>query len=62
MQASLPPPKLSIIIVNLNNKLGLQKTIKSVVNQTFSDYECIIIDGGSTDGSVEIISESNYKL
>ncbi len=48
-------PKLSIITVNLNNAEGLRKTIESVVSQTFTNYEYIIIDGGSTDGSVEII-------
>jgi len=48
-------PKLSIITVNLNNAEGLRKTIESVVTQTFTDFEYIIIDGGSTDGSVEII-------
>ncbi len=50
-------PKLSIITVNLNNAAGLQKTIESVVNQTFTDYEYIIIDGGSTDESKEIIEK-----
>jgi glycosyltransferase involved in cell wall biosynthesis len=54
--------KLSIITVNLNNSAGLRKTIESVVNQTFSDYEYIIIDGGSTDGSVEIIKEFADKI
>ena len=55
-------PKLSIITVNLNNAEGLRKTIESVVSQTFSDYEYIIIDGGSTDGSVEIIKEYADKI
>ncbi|MDR0305154.1 MAG: glycosyltransferase [Chitinispirillales bacterium] len=50
-------PKLSIITVNLNNKNGLIDTAKSVVAQTWTDYEWIIIDGGSTDGSVEVIKE-----
>ena len=50
-------PKLSIITVNLNNAKGLQKTIESVVNQTFTDLEYIIIDGGSKDGSKEIIEK-----
>jgi glycosyltransferase involved in cell wall biosynthesis len=54
--------KLSIITVNLNNAAGLRKTIESVVNQTFTDYEYIIIDGGSTDGSVEIIKEYADKI
>lgn len=47
--------KLSIITVNLNNSKSLENTILSVIEQTFSNYELIIIDGGSTDGSVEII-------
>lgn len=49
--------KLSIITVNLNNCDGLKKTIDSVVSQTFTDYEWIIIDGGSTDGSRELIEQ-----
>jgi len=55
-------PKLSIITVNLNNAEGLQKTIESVVSQTFTDYEYIIIDGGSTDGSKEIIERYADKI
>lgn len=49
--------KLSIITINYNNRDGLRKTIESVVNQTWQDFEYIIIDGGSTDGSVEVIKE-----
>lgn len=49
--------KLSIITINYNNHNGLQKTIRSVVTQTFKDYEWIVIDGGSTDGSKELIEE-----
>ena len=49
--------KLSIITINFNNRYGLRKTIESVVNQTWQEFEYIIIDGGSTDGSVEVIKE-----
>ncbi len=49
--------KFSIITVNYNNKEGLMATIESVIHQSFSDYEFIVIDGGSSDGSVEIIKE-----
>ena len=49
--------KLSIITINLNNAEGLRKTIESVVSQTFDDYEYIVIDGASTDDSVEVIKE-----
>ena len=47
--------KLSIITVNYNDKAGLEKTIESVVCQTYADYEYIIIDGGSADGSYDVI-------
>ena len=50
-------PKLSIITVNLNNRDGLARTAESVVAQTWADYEWIVIDGGSTDGSVDVIGE-----
>lgn len=54
--------KLSIITINLNNKAGLQKTISSVVSQTFTDFEYIVIDGGSTDGSVEVIEKHSDRI
>lgn len=49
--------KLSIITVNLNNHEGLKKTLDSVACQTWRDFEHIIIDGASTDGSVDLIRE-----
>lgn len=54
--------KLSIITVNYNNFSGLRKTIESVVNQSYKNYEFIIIDGGSTDGSVDFIKENEKKI
>ena len=53
--------KLSIITINYNDKIGLEKTIRSVISQTYKDFEYIIIDGGSSDGSLDIIKKySNY--
>ena len=49
---------LSIITINYNNAEGLRKTIDSVRMQKFTDYEHIIVDGGSTDGSVDVIKEA----
>ncbi len=49
--------KLSIITINYNNVSGLRKTLASVSAQTYRDIEHIIIDGGSTDGSVDVIRE-----
>lgn len=55
-------PQLSIITVNLNNAEGLKNTIESVFNQTFTSTEFIIIDGGSTDGSLAIIEKYKNKF
>lgn len=49
--------KLSIITINYNNVDGLRKTINSVISQTFRDFEWIVIDGGSTDGSKDLINQ-----
>lgn len=47
--------KISVITVCYNNLEGLKRTIPSVATQTFDDYEIIVIDGGSTDGSKEYL-------
>ena len=49
--------RYSVVTINYNNKDGLRRTIKSVISQTYADFEYIIIDGGSTDGSVDVIKE-----
>lgn len=50
-------PLVSIITVVFNGEKFLEQTIKSVINQTYKDIEYIIIDGGSTDGTLDIIKE-----
>ena len=52
----------SIITINLNNASGLEKTIESIVNQSFTDYQYIVIDGGSTDDSTKIIEKYESKM
>lgn len=54
--------KLSIITINFNNIDGLKKTIESVIAQTYNEYEYIIIDGGSTDGGVDVIKNANNNI
>lgn len=46
---------LSIITINYNNAAGLEKTMRSVLSQTYADFEYVVIDGGSKDGSVNVI-------
>jgi len=50
---------ISIITINYNNRTGLLKTINSVAGQNNSQYEFIVVDGLSNDGSIEVIEE--YK-
>lgn len=52
----------SIITINYNNNKGLNNTIESVINQTYTEFEFIIIDGGSDDGSVQTIKKFEKRL
>ena len=52
------PPLVSIISVNLNDRTGLARTLASVGRQTIQDREVVVVDGGSTDASVEVIREN----
>jgi len=55
-------PKVSVIIPTFNRADFLVKTIETVFNQTFKDFEIIISDDGSTDGTKEMISEFGEKV
>lgn len=54
--------RLSIITITYNNLVGLRKTADSVLEQTMSDFEWIIIDGASTDGTKEYLAAMAAKL
>ncbi len=54
--------KISIITINLNNEVGLKRTIRSVITQDFKNFEFLIIDGGSNDGSKKLIEEYADKI
>ncbi|MFV8366682.1 glycosyltransferase family 2 protein [Flavobacterium sp. XS1P27] len=54
--------KLSIITINYNNTAGLQKTVESVTNQTWQEFEYIVIDGGSTDGSAAYLESQTDNI
>jgi len=49
--------RISIITINRNNAAGLEKTLQSVAGQTVKEFEYIVIDGASTDGSVAVIKK-----
>ncbi|MCX2837488.1 glycosyltransferase family 2 protein [Salinimicrobium sp. MT39] len=56
------PCLLSIITVNLNNLEGLKRTMQSVFEQTWQEFEYIVIDGGSNDGSKKYLEENSAKI
>ena len=49
--------KLSVITINYKNVDGLKKTINSVLNQSYTDFEHIVVDGNSEDGTRELLIE-----
>ena len=55
-------PLISIITVVYNNRFHLQKTLNSIYSQKYKNYELIVIDGGSNDGTLDIIKKNNLKI
>ncbi len=55
-------PKLSIITVVFNDAKNIERTLLSVINQTYDCIEYIILDGGSTDGTVDIVKKYENRI
>lgn len=54
--------RVSIVTINYNNREGLARTIRSVITQDYPDLEYIVIDGGSDDGSQELIEKHKDRI
>ena len=54
-------PRLSILVPVYNQEENIRKCLDSILNQTYTDYECICVDNGSTDRSLEIMKEYEAK-
>ncbi|WP_443936918.1 glycosyltransferase family 2 protein [Pedobacter sp. MW01-1-1] len=55
-------PKLTVITIVYNNVRDIERTIQSVINQTYQDIEYIVIDGASTDGTLAIVNRYRDKI
>ncbi|WP_276345764.1 glycosyltransferase family 2 protein [Daejeonella sp. JGW-45] len=58
----MPQPKLTVITIVFNNASGIERTMLSVLGQTCPSIEYIIIDGGSTDGTLEIVEKYKARV
>ena len=55
-------PLISVVTIVFNDILGIEKTVKSVIYQTYKNLEFIVIDGASTDGTLEIIKKYQSSI
>lgn len=55
-------PRLSVITVVYNNVRDIERTVRSVVNQSYSNIEYIVIDGGSTDGTLDVLNRYKSRI
>lgn len=55
-------PKISVVVPSFNQAVYLEETLLSIINQSYSNFELIVIDGGSSDDSIEIIKKYSDNI
>jgi glycosyltransferase involved in cell wall biosynthesis len=55
-------PLLSVVIPTLNSERYLRFALESIINQSFKDYECVVVDGGSTDSTLNILDSYRSRM
>ena len=61
MVMKMDKPRASVIVLNWNGKHFLEKCLDSLLNQDYTNFEVLLVDNGSTDGSVEFVKEKFGK-
>ena len=56
------PPKISVVVPSFNTGNFIETTLQSIVNQDYPNIECIVMDGGSTDGTLEILKKYEGRI
>jgi len=54
-------PEISVIVANYNHAQYIEEAVRSILHQSFSDYEIIIVDDGSTDSSPDVIDTLSWE-
>ena len=58
----MPAPVISVVTVSYNDLAGLRKTVANVLSQSYTAVDYVVVDGGSTDGSVELLESHGARI
>ncbi len=56
------PPTISVVIPSYNSVRYIEQTLRSILDQGYPGLECLVMDGGSTDGTVELLKKFGDRI